>query len=369
MATVGDIQQILERWAPQEFAMEGDNPGLQCGTPGAIVRGILLTLDVTEQVVNEAHRRGANVLVSHHPLIFSPLRSVDLETPQGKLIGLLTRRSINLVAAHTNLDFTRGGTSFALAEHLGLEQVQFLHTPFKTLAKVVSYVPSDAVDRVAHAMADAGGGTIGNYDLCSFRTTGTGTFRGNDQATPTAGIRGMLERVEEVRLEMLVPSHRVRAVIQAMKAVHPYEEVAHDVYPLENPTTDAGMGALGTLQRPMQLDAFLKRVKSTLKTTSLRCSARGRRTVRTVAVCGGSGSRLLDEAIRRQADVFVTADVKYHAFHDAGDRIVLVDAGHFETEYPVLAPVAQYLRAALGASSRRIAVSIAARSKNPVFYV
>jgi dinuclear metal center YbgI/SA1388 family protein len=369
MATVGEIQTLLERWAPREFAMEGDNPGLQCGDARTRVRGILLTLDATEAAVREADRKRANMLIAHHPLLFTPLRRVDLQEKAGKIIDLLIRRKMSLVAAHTNLDFAREGTSFALARRIGLGHIRFLHSPMKILTKVVTFVPRDSVDRVAGAMAAAGAGSIGNYDSCSFRTAGTGTFRGNARAHPAVGTRGTLERIDEVRLEMLVPEYRLAEVLTAMRREHPYEEVAHDVYSLENQMPDAGMGAVGSLPHPLRLNAFLAMVKKRLNIPMLRCSTSDRRLVRNVAVCGGSGARLLEAAEGQNADVFITADIKYHSFHDAGNRIVLVDAGHFETEYPVLPAVARYLRESIGSAARHLPITLARRSRNPVLYV
>jgi dinuclear metal center YbgI/SA1388 family protein len=369
MATVGDILMLLERWAPHEFAMEGDNPGLQCGDMRSRVRKILVSLDATEAVVREAHAKRADMIVTHHPLLFTPLMKVDLQEETGRIIELLTRHRMSLVAAHTNLDFAPEGTSFALARRVGLEQIRFLHTPMKMLSKVVTFVPPNAVDRVADAMTAAGAGTIGNYDACSFRNVGTGTFRGNEHTTPAVGSRGRMEHVEEVRLEMLAPSHLLAEVLGAMKQAHPYEEVAYDIYVMGNTSRDAGMGAIGVLPKPMRLDQYLGQVKKALRIPALRSSTNDRRIVRTVAVCGGSGARLLPEAQRQHADVFITADIKYHTYHEAGERIALVDGGHFETEYPVLAVVAEYLRKSLDGTDRSISISIATQSKNPVQYV
>jgi len=366
---VRDIQQILESWAPKEIAWERDNPGLQAGDPAARVRGILVALDVTEEVIAEAVRRKANLLVSHHPLLFRPLSAVTMQSVRGRCIRLLMQSGINLYSAHTNLDFTRGGTSFALARALGLTGVEFLRTPYEMQRKVVTFVPPAETGRVARAMADAGAGVIGNYDSCSFSSPGTGTFRGNQWSRPAVGKRGVLEHASETRLEMIVPRWRVDDVIGALHRAHPYEEVAYDVYPLENRSRDHGMGIIGNLRRPVPLRDFLKDVKRRLGIPALRCTGNMRKQVRRIAACGGSGSELMDEAARRGADAFVTADVRYHSFHDLEAGMALVDAGHYETELPVVHAVVEHLRAACKARHAAVPVHAARISTNPIVYV
>jgi len=366
---VRDIQQILESWAPKEIAWERDNIGLQAGDPAAVVRGILVALDVTEEVIAEAVRRKANLLVSHHPLLFRPLSAVTMQSARGRCIRALMQSGINLYSAHTNLDFTRGGTSFALAQALGLTDVEFLRMPYEVQRKVVTFVPPAEAERVARAMADAGAGIIGNYDSCSFAGPGTGTFRGNERSRPAIGKRGVLEHASETRLEMMVPRWRLGDVIGAMHRAHPYEEVAYDVYPLENRSREHGMGIIGNARRPVTLRVFLNDLKRRLGVPALRCTGDMRRTVRRVAACGGSGTELMDEAARRGADVFVTADVRYHSFHDVEASMALVDAGHFETELPVVRAVVEHLRAACRARHATVPIHAARTSTNPIVYV
>jgi dinuclear metal center YbgI/SA1388 family protein len=367
--TVNDIQKIMALWAPPAIAWERDNPGLQCGDPAQRVRGILVALEATAQTVAEARRRKANLIISHHPLLFRPLRSVTPLTPAGRVLKDLLAADIALYSAHTNLDFTRGGTSFALADLLKLKDVQFLESPYKIHRKIVTFVPAPQVDRVASAMAEAGAGRIGNYEECSFRTQGTGMFRGNDASRPVLGERGKREQVPEVRLEMLVPEWSVERVVSAMRREHPYEEVAYDVYPLENRSTDHGMGVVGMLRPPVTLARFLRQVKRALGTGALRWTGNPAARVERVAACGGSGGELLEAAIRSGADVFVTADVKYHSFHEASGAIALVDAGHFETEAPVLGAIVHHLKNEFQRRRVRIPVYPAERSTNPVRYV
>ena len=366
---VRDIQNVMEAWAPREISWDRDNVGLQVGDLGAEVRGILVALDVTEQVIEEAKRKKANLLISHHPLLFTPVKSVTPSTDTGRCIRSLVQEGMNLFSAHTNLDFTRGGTSFALARALQLHDVDFLYKSCRVQRKIVTFVPADDVQRVASAMAEAGAGRIGNYDHCSFRTTGLGTFRGNDASRPSVGKRGELESVPEVKLEMIANQWQVPGIIGAMKKSHPYEEVAYDVYPLENTSNDYGMGIIGNLTRPMELGHFLRTVKKALGASGLRCTGDPRRKVLRVAACGGSGSDLTDEAIAQGADVFVTSDVKYHAFHNAKNRIALIDAGHYETEHLVIDSVVSRLKQELLTIDAQIPVYAARTSTNPVHYV
>ncbi|RPH36553.1 Nif3-like dinuclear metal center hexameric protein, partial [bacterium] len=268
-----------------------------------------------------------------------------------------------------NLDFTRGGTSHALAEALGLEGIEFLHRPYRTQKKIVTFVPASHVDAVAAAMAGAGAGIIGNYEHCSFRAPGTGTFQGNASSNPVIGRRAVLEEVPEVRLEMMVQQWDVDRVIRAMIGAHPYEEVAYDVFGSESPVKSFGMGVIGTLPRAVHPAAFLRTIKKVLGVASMRCTPFHTNRVQRVAACGGSGADLLGEAVRQGADLFVTADVKYHAFHEALGETILVDAGHWETEFPVVRVLAARLDKEIRRQTSRLPIAVASTPTNPVRYV
>jgi dinuclear metal center YbgI/SA1388 family protein len=367
--TVRTVQEIIEEWAPPEIAWDRDNPGLQCGSPDATVRGILVTLDVTEEVIKEARRKRANLIVSHHPLFFKPLHKVDTRDPSGRCISALLEAGISLTSVHTNADFTSGGTSFVLAEKLGLRDIVHLHSPFRLQKKIVTYVPADRVDAVASAMADAGAGIIGNYDHCSFRLAGTGTFRGNDASHPAVGRPGRVEQVDEIRLEVVAPGPKMQRIIQALRTAHPYEEVAYDLYPTENQSAEYGMGTIGELRRPRSLQSFLGHVRKELGIPHLRFSGNVARQIKRVAVCGGSGAELLEEAIRKGAEVLVTADVRYHSFLDSSDRIALVDAGHYETERPVVGVMSAVLKKEMKRRPENVPVYESSLTTNPIQYV
>lgn len=366
--TIKEISQLLEAWAPKELAWERDNVGLQIGNEKKQVKKILLCLDCSMRVVEEAKKKNIDLIISHHPLLFHPLKSIRKQTRSGAMVLALAQNDIAVYSAHTNLDFTANGVSAALAEKLGIRNISVLASQKESQKKIVVFVPHEYVDNVMQAMANAGAGVIGNYEYCSFQLGGTGTFRGTQRANPFVGKAGTLEKVNETRLEMLVPDWNVQRVIQAMKTAHPYEEVAYDVYPLSNTSTQFGMGVIGELERACSTSSFLRTIKKKLNASVVRCSANPPATIKRVAVCGGSGSELLPVAIQHNADAFVTADVKYHTFEEAENVIALIDAGHYETEYPILNKLASYLRDAFGTRKQNIDVFISRQQQNPVLY-
>ncbi|MGA2623937.1 MAG: Nif3-like dinuclear metal center hexameric protein [Bacteroidota bacterium] len=365
---IREIQQILESWAPEEIAWEQDNVGLQIGSPDRRVRAILVALDVTRDVVNEARRKKIDLLISHHPLFLRPLRSVRDDDRTGHLVIELARHDIALYSAHTNLDFVRTGVSAALAERLGLVNLRVLSRQSNLYKKVAVFVPVQHAEKVMRAMAGAGAGHIGNYEACSFQTEGRGTFRGMKGATPYVGKRGVLERVPEIRLEMLVPVWNLSGVLAAMRTVHPYEEVAYDVYNLANASQDYGAGIIGDVRPAVTLRMFLRRIRRTLHVPALRYTGNLQRKVKRVAVCGGSGSDLMPRALQEGADAFVTADMRYHTFGEAEGAIALIDAGHFETEVPVVRRVADYLKNEIAQRNQTVHVFVSQQSRNPVQY-
>ena len=363
---VKDIQGIIEAWAPPEIAWERDNVGLQVGDAEAEVRGVLVCLDVTPAIALEARKRRANLIVSHHPLLFRPLHAVTPVSHAGALVIALLKEGVSLYSAHTNLDSARGGTSFALARALQLRDIDFLLKSCEIARKIVTFVPAEHVDRVAAAMSGAGAGIIGNYGECSFRVEGTGTFRGDASSHPSVGTKGRLERVPETRLEMVAPRWQVGAVVKALKSTHPYEEVAYDIYPMENRSNGFGMGIIGTLPRPVRLSNFLAMIKRSLSAKMVRFVAGKGQTVQRIAACGGGGAELLAEAVRQGADAFVTGDVKYHTFAEAQGTIALVDAGHFETEFPLVPALVARLQNEIRKRGERVRVFGARLSENPV---
>ncbi|MFZ1519655.1 MAG: Nif3-like dinuclear metal center hexameric protein [Ignavibacteriaceae bacterium] len=342
------IIKIIEDWAPKSIAWEKDNIGLQVGSLRREVKNILLCLDVDENVVDKANRKNCNLIISHHPLLFRSLKKLDVVNDRkSRIIEKLIKKDITLYSAHTNLDFTKDGVSFQLAKMLKLTNQKFLVNLSQNQNKLVVFVPITYADKVADAMHNAGAGMSGEYTNCSFRSLGTGIFKGSEKSNPHFGVKGKIERVEEVKIEVLVNSFDLKKVIDEMKKAHPYEEVAYDVYSLANENVNYGMGVVGELENELSQKDFLHLVTKSLKTKNLRFAQGTKSKIKKVAVCGGSGSDLLDAAINNNADAFVTADVKYHTFQDAEKGILLIDAGHYETEVPVLDEIKNRLEKSL----------------------
>ena len=363
-----DIHTIFESWAPRELAWERDSTGLQVGSMRRNVRKILTALDVTDEVVEEARRKNVDLIISHHPLLFHPVRSVNTDERVGRIVERLAARGIALYAAHTNLDFTREGVSSALAERLGIQNLDVLRKDQRIDKKIVVFVPLEYAEKVVSAMAGAGAGRIGNYERCSFRVEGTGAFTPSRGARPFTGKPGRERLVDEVRLEMALPAWSVERVIAAMRSAHPYEEVAYDLYDLSNASNWYGAGVIGELKREMTLGKFLGRVRQTLNAAGIRYTGDPKRSIRRVAACGGSGSDLLPVAISRGADVFLTADVTYHTFQECDGRIALIDAGHFETEQPIVPRIIARLKAHPMVRKNKVQVLPSTSTRNFISY-
>lgn len=364
--TIREITNFIELLAPKWTAWERDNTGLQVGDLNQPVESVLLSLDVTEEVVKEAIQKRIDLIISHHPLLFKPAKSITTSDTQGKILFSLIRHQISLYSSHTNLDFCKDGVSFSLAKKLGLEDVQFLSPLKGSLAKIVVFVPVSHNDKIMEAMARAGAGVIGEYSHCSFQIPGKGTFKGGDATNPFIGKPGALESVEEIRLEMISPRANIPKIIDALMAAHPYEEVAYDIYSLENEHPQFGMGAIGNLPKKTSLASFLKHTKRSLGASMLRHSEPIEKEIRRVAVCGGSGSDLLEIARSKHADVFITSDVRYHSFHDAAKEICLVDAGHWETEHVILDVLSARLRDFIRTSGGKATIQLSKKASNPV---
>ena len=363
--TIKEFQEEFENITPPAIAWKGDNVGLQVGRGSDTITNILVSLDATMDVAVEAKKKKANLIVTHHPLLFHPLKNITPRSRVGALVLYLAEHKINLYAAHTNLDSVRWGVNFVLAQALGLNDVSILSPINESLTKIAVFVPQKYVEQVAAAMHDAGAGTFSKYDTCSFRNEGTGTFRGMNDAKPFTGEVGKVERVQEIRLEMLCETWKEDRVLASMIAAHPYEEVAYDVYPLINKNTEYGLGAIGNLDTPMSTHNFLRSVKSKLKIGTLRFS-KGPASIQRVAVCGGSGSELINEAVSRGADAMVTADIKYHTFQEFEGTILLVDAGHYETEHQVLPAVENKIREIVTKRKSSTKVFVTEHTTNPI---
>lgn len=329
---VKEIIEIIERTAPLSLQESYDNSGLLTGHPDDTVTGALITLDITGEVIDEAISLGFNLIVAHHPIIFKPLKKINGNNDVERCIIKAIRNNIALYAAHTNLDNSPEGVNAMLCKKLGISRPSILSPVEGLLRKLVVFVPVNHADKVRDAMFIAGAGHIGQYDSCSFNMEGTGTFKAREGALPYVGTIGQIHHEPEVRIETIVPSHAEHRVLKAMLAAHPYEEVAWDSYILTNQATGFGAGMSGFIENePNEID-FLHHIKQVLGVNCLKYSPLTGRKVRKVAVCGGSGNFLIPDAIRSGADVFVTGELKYHDYFLAEGRILLVEAGHYETE-------------------------------------
>ena len=335
---IADIAASLEKWAPPATAESWDVVGLHVGEPTRKVERALIALDMTPQVFDEAKKLGVQLVITHHPLLLKPVSRFTPASPTGHLALQMAEAGIALYCIHTNIDRARDGVSFALAKQLGLENIQFLGGLDGQLVKLVAFVPETHAESVRDALTEAGAGQIGNYSSCSFSTPGTGTFRPLDGSNPTIGTSGgEMELVNEVRLEVLVPRWNQSSVLKALASAHPYEEIAYDIYPVEQPYSDAGYGAIGNLSDSETLESFLRRVCQNLDNPAVRYTGDLQSHIRTVAVCGGAGTPFIHLAKQKNADAFVTSDVSHHRFFevldlDGNPTMALIDAGHYETE-------------------------------------
>lgn len=332
MSIIKDITNCLELLAPLPFQESYDNAGLIVGDAQVEVTGVLVTLDSTEAVLDEAIAKGCNLIIAHHPIVFKGLKKLNGKNYVERTVIKAIKNDVAIYAAHTNLDHVVGGVNFMIAERLGLQNVRILAPKHDTLMKLVSFVPVDDTQKVLDALYSAGVGQIGNYDHCSFLVNGKGTFRPNQNANPHIGTTDTDEEVIENRIEVIFPAHLENQVMTALRKAHPYEEVAHYLTLLQNQHQEMGAGAVGNLPEALQVQDFLAYLKQNMNLNVIRHTAIVKGMIQKIAVCGGAGSFLLNHAIRAEADVFITADFKYHEFFDADGRIIICDIGHYESE-------------------------------------
>ncbi|MGM0479339.1 MAG: Nif3-like dinuclear metal center hexameric protein [Bacteroidota bacterium] len=330
--TINAITTYLEQHAPLSSQESYDNSGLITGDPSTTVRGVLLSLDCTEAVVEEAIEVGANLIIAHHPIVFKGLKKLNGKNYVERTVIKAIKNDIAIYAIHTNLDNYRFGVNREIGNRIGLEQLNILSPAKNALKKLIVFCPEENTAEVSQAMFEAGAGNIGEYDECSFETKGQGGFRPNEVANPNIGERGQRETVREHKIEVIVSSHHLPRVLSAMNTAHPYEEVAHDIIPLDNNNHYEGAGMVGELPEPMETTAFLEHLKRTFDCSVIRHTPLLKDNIQRVAFCGGSGSFLLNAAKGKKADIYITGDFKYHEFFDAEDDIIIADIGHYESE-------------------------------------
>ncbi len=329
---IKEITDYLETIAPLPYQESYDNSGLIVGDREAPVKKVLITLDCTEAVVDEAIQDKCQLIIAHHPIVFGGLKKLNGKNYVERVVIKAIKNNVAIYAIHTNYDNVINGVNAKICERLGLTNCEILAPKKQLLKKLYTFIPASHHQQVAKAIFDAGAGYIGNYSEASFSHTGTGTFKGNDKATPYLGKKNVLEVAEEVKFETIFPGIIENKVIAALLKAHPYEEVAYDVVTLDNAYSKIGSGMVGDLKKEMDELTFLKSVKKNLKTGVIRHTNLLGKPVKRVAVCGGAGRFLLNNAIAAGADVFISADFKYHEFFDADNKIVIADVGHFESE-------------------------------------
>jgi dinuclear metal center YbgI/SA1388 family protein len=332
MTTIKDVINYLEAIAPPALQESYDNAGLIVGNDSAEITGVLICLDSTEAIIDEAIKKNCNLVVAHHPIIFSGLKKLNGKNYVERIVIKAIRNNVAIYAAHTNLDNVQSGVNKKICDRLELKNCRILSPKKNLLRKLVTFCPNEHADKVRSALFEAGAGHIGNYDECSYNIEGYGTFRGGENTKPFVGEQGQQHRENETRVESIFPSHLQSKIVGNLLKVHPYEEVAYDIYPLENSHQQIGAGMVGELENEMDEKSFLKQIKVNMKTDCIRHTALLNKKVKRVAVCGGAGSFLLNDAIREKADVFITGDFKYHQFFDADNKIVIADIGHYERE-------------------------------------
>lgn len=332
MASIKEITTHLECLAPLGYQENYDNAGLLVGNPKTEVTGILVSLDCTEEVIEEALLQGCNLVVAHHPIVFRGLKKFTGKTYVERTIIKAIKHDVAIYATHTNLDNVWGGVNNKICQKLNLQECKILAPKKDTLLKLTSFVPVEHTKLVLDSLYAAGAGQIGEYKNCSFSVTGTGTFMPTGKANPHIGSLSKQEEVIENRIEVVFSAVQQSSILQALKTAHPYEEVAYYLSTLLNENQEVGAGAIGFLPHEMSEEAFLNYLKNQMSLKVIRHTRFLNKPVKKVAVCGGAGGFLLNDAIRQGADVFITADYKYHEFFDADGQLIICDIGHYESE-------------------------------------
>ncbi len=332
MATISELIQKIENLAPFSYQESYDNSGLIVGDYNQKISSALITLDTTEEIVDEAIKMGANLIISHHPIVFRGLKSLTGRNYVEQTVIKAIKNDIAILAVHTNLDNILKGVNSEICKKLNLKNCKILLPKGEILKKLVTFVPTKYAEKIKTEIFKAGAGNIGNYDNCSFNTVGNGTFRANEQANPHIGEINKIHTEEEIRIETIFPAHKERQIINSLLEAHPYEEVAYDIYKLENKLETAGAGMIGELENPINEIDFLKILKEKFEVGAIKHTKLFGKKIKKVALCGGAGSFLLKNAIRSKADIFISGDFSYHQFFDAENKIVIADIGHYESE-------------------------------------
>lgn len=344
---IKDIVTQLETLAPLNYQESYDNSGIIVGDINTKFTGAIICLDSIEEVIEEAISLNYNLVIAHHPILFSGLKSLTGKTYIEKTILKAIKNDIAIYAIHTNLDSVLSGVNYKIAQKLNIKQPKILAPIKDDLLKLETYIPKEKIKQVKKAIFNAGAGAIGNYDECAFETSGKGSFRPLENSNPFIGEQNKTEFVDENKIEVIFPKHLEKKIIDALKNNHPYEEVAYQIISIKNTNQTIGAGMYGELEKPMKFKTFLEFVKKNMKTDCIRYTnttkSINNEEIKTIAFCGGSGSFLLNDAKKIKADVFITGDFKYHQFFDAENDINILDIGHFESEQFTIELIYEYL--------------------------
>ncbi len=362
---LSSITTFLEHLAPISLQESYDNSGLLIGSPNQMVNKALITLDVTPEVIEEAVAHQCDLIIAHHPLIFKGLKRLNGNSEVETCVINAIKHNVAIYAIHTNLDNVEAGVNSQLAQKLELANTRILAPKTGNLKKIVTFCPTAYAEKVRMAMFEAGAGHIGNYSHCSYNQQGEGTFMGHENTKPFVGEKDKIHTESEVRIETIAPSFKVHSVINAMMETHPYEEVAYDIYPLDNVLNNIGSGMIGNLEQPMMPLDFLRKIKKNLDCQYIKHNQLIKHQVKTVAICGGSGSFLIEAAAKAKADIFITGDIKYHEFFEHRGKMTIVDAGHFETEQGTK----ELLESLITKNFPNFALRISKKNINPVSFL
>ena len=362
---IAEIIQTIENFAPISYQENYDNAGLIIGDKLTDCTGVLICLDSIEAVVDEAIAKNCNLIVAHHPIVFSGLKKINGKNYIERTIIKAIKNDIAIYACHTNIDNVRLGVSDVIAEKLNLKNRKILEPKKSILKKLFTYIPTKRKDDLLNALFAAGAGNIGNYSECSFSVEGNGTFKPNELANPVVGENGIRSNENEAKIEVIFPYYLESKIIQTLKANHPYEEVAYEIISLDNAFQDVGSGMIGVLENEMDEMQFLSYLKEKMNTQCIRYTSLLNKPIKTVAVCGGAGSFLLNQAISQKADVFITGDFKYHQFFDADNQLIICDIGHYESEQFT----SQLFNKIISEKFPNFAVQISTINTNPVNYI
>ena len=341
---VSDVISFLESQADPSLQEHYDNAGLLVGQRDQECTGIICSLDATEDVVYEAIENNCNLVVAHHPIIFGGLKKLNGKNYVEKTVISAIKKDIAIYAIHTNLDNVLNGVNGKIAKMLGLKNISVLTPKENILRKLFTFAPADSAEQVRNAIFKAGGGQIGNYSECSFNSTGTGTFKAGEGANPYVGEVGEQHHENEIKIEVIFPAWLHNDIVAAMRTAHPYEEAAFDIVDLHNSHQAVGSGVIGDLDKPVDESEFLSQLKNVFSLRVIRHTALLGRPIQKLAVCGGAGSFLVSRALAAGADLYITADMKYHEFFDANGRMVIADIGHYESEQFTIDLLAEILQ-------------------------